>query len=256
MLSIPQPVQTPTSLTNSCPLTEDSQTIIGLLRLIYPCQGLLPLDTPVLKLHRLLQASMKYSLDSVTLIVVTHMEKWMRSTGQDWRAMHAYASASALGAEDLAREATVECLKRGLNNLVRVEPSRVILSDELDSTMEGAGEILQEVSGADIYRLTIRCSIFVSQLKEELLKARSWDFEACRFAYCSSWASYLEHVSKKIDEYGPSMDYVFTSSFISFCEIDERDGCGRSIGMGHQPDLETLEREFLECLNRVMDMQL
>jgi len=125
MLSLPQPVEkAPSDESNRVKIHETASIMRILLNLIYPtaydpiifesyCKRLADLET----LHDLLRTSIKYSLDRATHRISSQLVT--RAESNPSEAMRIFASASALGMEDLTSKVSQYCLRRGLKNLIQ-----------------------------------------------------------------------------------------------------------------------------------------
>jgi len=117
-----------------------------LLRLIYPCQGLLPENVPIKQLHLLLKTSQKYFLDSITPRLIAQMESWLQYRDTE-RPLYVYVNACSLGLEDLAQKATALHLNRSMRASYDIgEFLEAVIQDffglgSWDSALEGGEEV-------------------------------------------------------------------------------------------------------------------
>jgi len=264
MLSMPQPSGSSNTHDNRCKISEDSETMILLLRLVYPYQGPLPESTSIGLIHRVLKASVKYLLDAVTTRLSDHMEKWMLATVTDpypvVRAVVVYAAACGAGLKDLAYKATAECLKRGSGEvfcetqLISGTPISAEALGLFDNSLQGSGDILRESSGWDMFVLAYRQSTLLRELKATLVTAEGWD-SGCEYSpECPSWLKYVKNLRRGMDTIG-YYPGAFTPAFI-MGSVDEDiydDGCWKNLLGAHHSDFLLLRQEFERIFQEIMD---
>jgi len=225
----------------------------SLLRIVYPFQVTLKDDEPIGLIFRILEASKKYSFDSVTSCLNAHLEKRMHLGPGD--AFIVYNIAVIFGWEKIAERATLECMKHALSDIfggIRADEPFHHRRNTESAPMKGADEITQRASAKDICLLVNRHFQFTSHVGLLLGAMEGARSDRCKNDACPSWKRYLDHINEQINCTGPANENIFSPDYIaSTISVQDDGGCWSSMQDVHRAHIIKLKSKVQSALSKV-----